>query len=49
MNLETLDWCDESLKIFDIPRLTLPKILSSSDNFGKVVNHSDINEIIISG
>jgi glycerol kinase len=36
MNLHTLDWDDELLKAFDIPRSVLPKIVSSSspDGFG---------------
>jgi len=31
MNLETLDWDDELLSIFGIPRVLLPKICSSSE------------------
>ncbi|MFC7621857.1 glycerol kinase GlpK [Microlunatus sp. GCM10028923] len=31
MNLETLDWDDELLSFFDIPRQMLPEILPSSD------------------
>lgn len=31
MSLETLDWDDEILKIFNIPRKILPRILPSSD------------------
>ena len=31
MNLRTLDWDDELLKIFDIPRSMLPRIRASSD------------------
>jgi len=31
MNLETLDWDDELLSIFEVPRNVLPKILSSSE------------------
>lgn len=36
MNLETLDWDDNMLKEFNIPRQCLPKILSSTDDFGKI-------------
>ena len=38
MNLETLDWDDELLEIFGIPREMLPKIVSSSDAeaFGEI-------------
>ena len=31
MNLETLDWDDDLLEIFDVPRQMLPEILPSSD------------------
>ena len=31
MNLQTLDWDDEILEIFDIPRAMLPRIVPSSD------------------
>lgn len=34
MNLDTLDWNDELLKIFDIPKSSLPKICDSDSNFG---------------
>ena len=31
MNLETLDWDDDILQIFGIPRQILPRIVPSSD------------------
>ncbi len=34
MNLATLDWDDELLSTFDIPRAMLPAIRSSSEHFG---------------
>jgi glycerol kinase len=34
MNLETLDWDDEILGIFNIPRSMLPAIRSSSEHYG---------------
>ncbi len=34
MNLATLDWDDELLRTFDIPRVMLPAIRSSSEHFG---------------
>ena len=37
MNLDTLDWDDEILNFYEIPRICLPKILSSSDSFGHVL------------
>jgi len=36
MNLKTLEWDDSLLNEFGIPKVTLPKILNSSDYFGKV-------------
>ena len=35
MNLETLDWDDELLAIFQVPRSTLPTIRSSAEVYGK--------------
>ncbi|MBI2757248.1 MAG: glycerol kinase GlpK [Chloroflexi bacterium] len=34
MNLNTLDWDDEILKLLDIPRAILPEIKSSSETYG---------------
>lgn len=34
MNLETLDWDSDILKLFNVPRACLPKILSSSEAYG---------------
>jgi glycerol kinase len=34
MNLETLDWDDEILAIFNIPRSMLPAVRSSSEHYG---------------
>ena len=36
MNLSTLDWDDEILKLLNIPRGMLPEIKSSSDVYGRV-------------
>lgn len=36
MNLKTLDWDDEILKIMGIPKIILPKIKSSSEIYGYV-------------
>jgi glycerol kinase len=35
MNLKTLDWDDEILKVMGIPRSMLPEIRSSSEEYGK--------------
>ncbi|HET7088270.1 MAG TPA: glycerol kinase GlpK [Anaerolineae bacterium] len=37
MNLETLDWDDEILKILNIPRAMLPKVRPSSEVYGTAV------------
>jgi glycerol kinase len=51
MNLETLDWDDELLEIFDIPRSMLPKITSSShaEAYGEVARPSSLAGLKISG
>ncbi|MBI4762167.1 MAG: glycerol kinase GlpK [Chloroflexota bacterium] len=36
MNLHTLDWDDEILELFDIPRAMLPQIRSSSEIYGTI-------------
>ena len=36
MNLDTLDWDDELLEIFAVPRRMMPQIRSSSGSFGEV-------------
>ncbi len=36
MNLETLEWDDSLLEIFDIPKNILPEICSCDDNFGSI-------------
>ncbi len=52
MNLETLDWDDELLAIFDIPRQMLPQIRPSSDPdlYGTTLEHGPFNgEVPLSG
>ena len=50
MNLETLDWDDELLAIFSIPKSTLPKICSSSEVYGVTKSIGKLNSgIPISG
>ncbi|HTO79365.1 MAG TPA: glycerol kinase GlpK [Methylocystis sp.] len=34
MNLQTLDWDEELLRLFDIPRACLPKVCASSEFYG---------------
>jgi len=38
LNLKTLDWDDELLRVFEIPRSVLPQVRSSSEVYGTVAN-----------
>ena len=51
MNLETLDWDDELLGFFNIPRAMLPEIRSSSDakGFGEVTTPGGASGIPLTG
>lgn len=50
MNLETLDWDDELLEIFEVPRSILPKIASSSEIYGKTLANGPLGaEVPIAG
>ncbi|HTZ45592.1 MAG TPA: glycerol kinase GlpK [Jatrophihabitans sp.] len=51
MNLETLDWDDELLSFFDIPRAMLPEIRPSSDpaGYGEVVQPGAARGIRLTG
>ncbi|MCC7512120.1 MAG: glycerol kinase, partial [Anaerolineae bacterium] len=42
MNLETLDWDDEILKLLGIPRAMLPRIKSSSEIYGRIAGSGDL-------
>ncbi len=48
MNLETLTWDDEILKIFGIPPAILPQIRSSSENYGPATEQS-VRNVAIAG
>ena len=48
-NIYTLDWDDELLKIFDIPRSLLPEIRSSSEIYGHTQNILSAHNIPIAG
>ena len=48
MNLETLDWDDEILKIMGVPKAMLPKIMPSSAVYGKAAN-SGLDGIPVAG
>lgn len=49
MDLETLDWDDELLAAFDIPRSLLPRIASSSEVYGTIESSSILREVPIAG
>ncbi len=48
-NINTLDWDDELLEIFNIPRLMLPMITSSSEVYAEVEAPSELRGIKIAG
>lgn len=47
MNLNTLDWDDEILKLLGIPRSLLPKVCSSSEKYG--IARGELNGIPVAG
>lgn len=51
MNLETLDWDDELLEIFDIPRSMLPEIRSSShaEAYGELSQPGELKGLKLTG
>ena len=48
MNLETLDWDEELLRAFDVPRAALPRIVSSSEPYG-VVSGGPLSGVPLAG
>jgi glycerol kinase len=48
-NIDTLDWDDELLEIFKIPRAVLPKIVSSSEIYGEVSAVEELKGVKIAG
>ena len=48
-NINSLEWDDELLKIFDIPRQILPEAKSSSGHFGEINSCQELNGIKIAG
>lgn len=49
MDLETLQWDDDILAIFDVPKSMLPEIKSSSEVYGIASGHSLLREVPIAG
>ena len=48
-NINTLEWDDELLKIFQIPRSILPDVRSSSEIYGEVETPNELKGIKIAG
>ncbi len=48
-NINTLDWDEELLEIFNIPRIMLPKVTSSSEIYGEVETVEELKGIKIAG
>jgi glycerol kinase len=49
MDLETLDWDDDILSEFGVPRAMLPEIRSSSEVYGTAASESLLREVPIAG
>ncbi|GAB3610230.1 glycerol kinase GlpK [Humibacter ginsengiterrae] len=49
MDLKTLDWRDDILDAFGVPRSMLPQIRSSSEVYGEAESHSLLRETPIAG
>jgi glycerol kinase len=48
-NIETLEWDDELLEIFDVPRAMLPEVRSSSEVYGEISGVEELKGISIAG
>ncbi len=49
MDLQTLDWRDDILEVFGVPRSMMPQIRSSSEVYGTAESHSLLREAPIAG
>lgn len=49
MDLETLEWRDDILDVFGVPRSMMPEIKSSSEVYGKVESSSLLREVPVAG
>ncbi|AYG03045.1 glycerol kinase GlpK [Gryllotalpicola protaetiae] len=49
MDLETLDWRDDILEAFGVPRSMLPEIRSSSEVYGTVESNNLLREVPVAG
>ena len=48
-NINTLEWDDELLNIFDIPHMLLPRVSSSSEVYCEIESRAELNGIKIAG
>ena len=48
-NIETLEWDDELLRIFDIPHAILPHVRSSSEVYGEIQQPAELAGVKIAG
>ena len=48
-NIKTLDWDEELLNIFDVPKSILPDVYSSSEIYGEVKTPNELAKIKIAG
>jgi glycerol kinase len=49
LNLETLEWDDDILAVFNVPRSMLPEVKSSSETYGLVHDSSLLREVPVAG
>ncbi len=49
LNIHTLEWDEELLDLFDIPRVILPTVKESSEVYGTTTTHLFSTKILISG
>jgi glycerol kinase len=49
LDLKTLEWDDEILKAFDVPKSMLPEVRSSSEVYGTVSDSSLLREVPVAG
>ncbi|MBF4634025.1 glycerol kinase GlpK [Agreia pratensis] len=49
LNLETLEWDDDILAVFNVPRSMLPEVKSSSEVYGLVHDSSLLREVPVAG
>ncbi|WP_374947510.1 glycerol kinase GlpK [Agreia sp.] len=49
LDLKTLEWDDEILKAFDVPKSMLPEVRSSSEVYGTVHDSSLLREVPVAG